>query len=105
MNATEEKLMTQLVDFATHTRGNTLDLVITNSPELVTSLEEEGRLGRSDHVLLEMEIGVENRTVSEDGKEFLDWKKADWNQIREDIGQEDWRRELEGKTANEAWKS
>ena len=103
LNATEEKLMTQLVDFATHTRGNTLDLVITNSPELVTSLEEEGRLGRSDHVLLEMEIGVENRTVSEDGKEFLDWKKADWNQIREDIGQEDWRSELEGKTANEAW--
>ena len=101
--ATEEKLMSQLVDFPTHTRGNTLDLVITNSPELVIGLQEEGRLGRSDHVLLEMRIGVANRTINEDGKEFVDWKKANWNQKRRDIDQVDWRRELEGIQANEAW--
>ena len=99
----EEKLMAHLVDFPTHTRGNTLDLVITNSPELVIGLEEEGRLGRSDHVLLEMKIGVDNRPTKEDGKEFVDWKKADWKQIRRDIDQVDWRTELEGSTANEAW--
>ena len=103
MTATEENMMTQLVEFATHTKGNTLDLVITNSPELVDSLEEEGRLGRSDHVIMEMEIGVENRSEEEDGKEYNDWKKADWNQIRRDIGREDWRRTMEGKTVNEAW--
>ena len=100
--ATEEKLMAQLVDFPTHTRGNTLDLVITNSPELVIGLEEEGRLGRSDHVLLEMIIGVDNRPTKEDRKKFVDWKKADWKQIRRDIDQVDWRTELEGSTANEA---
>ena len=65
----------QLVDFPTHTRGNTLDLVITNSPELVIGLEEEERLGRSDHMLMEMIIGVDNRPTREDGKEFVDWKQ------------------------------
>ena len=57
MRATEDEMMTQLVEFATHTKGNILDLVLTNSPELVVSLEG-GRLGKSDHVILEMEIGV-----------------------------------------------
>ena len=58
LRATEDEMMTQLVEFATHTKGNILDLVLTNSPELVVSLEEGGRLGKSDHVILEMEIGV-----------------------------------------------
>ena len=67
------------------------------------SLEEGGRLGKSDHVILEMEIGVENRR-EEDEKEYHDWRKADWHQIRRDIREEDWRREMEGKTVDGAWK-
>ena len=38
----------QLVDFPTHIRGNTLDLVLTNRPENILSVEPLGNLSNSD---------------------------------------------------------
>jgi Endonuclease-reverse transcriptase len=35
VDAVGEKLMVQMVDFATHIKGNILDLVVTNMPEWV----------------------------------------------------------------------
>jgi endonuclease/exonuclease/phosphatase family metal-dependent hydrolase len=40
----------QLVTFPTHNRGNTLDLVLSNCPARIQSVEEAGKLGNSDHV-------------------------------------------------------
>jgi hypothetical protein len=54
----ENKLMAQLVDFPTHIKGNVLDLVITNMPERVLEVREEGRLGRSNHSTLVVELSV-----------------------------------------------
>ena len=45
MEAVEEALMTKMVDFSTQVRGNILDLVITNMPERILEVREEGRLG------------------------------------------------------------
>jgi hypothetical protein len=42
--------MEQLIQFPTHIKANTLDLLITNCPGKVTNITEVGRLGRSDHV-------------------------------------------------------
>ena len=52
--------MEQLVHFPTHVKGNTLDLVITNCSEKIISVVDEGRIGKSDHctLLVEMEINV-----------------------------------------------
>ena len=52
MDTVEEALMTQMVEFSTLVRGNILDLVITNMPERIQELREEGRLGKSDHVMI-----------------------------------------------------
>jgi Endonuclease-reverse transcriptase len=49
LEATEEKFMSQLVDFPTQVKGNTLGLIITNSQELIDEITPEGRLGKSDH--------------------------------------------------------
>jgi hypothetical protein len=51
LEAVEEQNMEQLVRFSTHSKGNTLDLVITNCPERVVSISNEGRLGKSDHCI------------------------------------------------------
>jgi hypothetical protein len=48
---TEEGLQ-QMVSFPTHTKGNILDLVITNCAERVIDIEDMGRLGRSDHCMI-----------------------------------------------------
>ena len=47
--ATQDKFLTQCVDFPTHDSGNTLDLVLTTNPALVVSVQDVGKLGKSDH--------------------------------------------------------
>ncbi len=53
-----EQLLEQLVTFPTHTKGNILDLVLCNNPEKVLNIKEQGRLGKSDHVALLIELSV-----------------------------------------------
>ena len=74
----EDRLMTQMVDFSTQVRGNILDLVITNMPERVLEVREEGRLGKSDHVMIVTEIAV-GKATRENQMPLPDWRKADWS--------------------------
>jgi len=52
LEAADEKFLEQLVEFPTHTRGNILDLVLTNASHLIDSVEPVGRIGKSDHEML-----------------------------------------------------
>ena len=54
--AWQENFYTQLVDFPTHIRGNTLDLASVNCPDPVISVESIRNVGYSDHtsILIEM---------------------------------------------------
>jgi hypothetical protein len=54
MDAVEDAMLVQLVEFATHIKGNCLDLVLTNIPERVSEVNGAGRLGSSDHEMLEI---------------------------------------------------
>jgi endonuclease/exonuclease/phosphatase family metal-dependent hydrolase len=78
----------QLVDFPTHTRGNVLDLILTNVPERVENVREGGRVGRSDHVIVHCELkmarSINNRI------RVKNWSKARWNNIREGIKNTVW---------------
>jgi hypothetical protein len=48
----------QFMDFPIQVRGNTLDLILTNVPERVVEVKEVGRLGRSNHVMIQMSIDI-----------------------------------------------
>ena len=78
LEAVEDRLMTQMVDFSTQVRGNILDLVITNMPERVLEVREEGRLGKSDHVMIVTEISV-GKATRENQMPLPDWRKANWS--------------------------
>ncbi len=56
MEAMEDAMMEQLVNFPTHIEGNILDLMITNKPERVAEMAEAGRLGQSDHTVIVTKI-------------------------------------------------
>ena len=102
LEATEDSIMTQLVNFSTHIKGNVLDLVLTNIPERIPEVYEGGRLGRSDHSAIVCKIQIQQgqrRNIMSQP----DWSKADWASMRKDIGRTDWRKELSGKSADEAW--
>ena len=53
-----EESLEQLVNFATHKKGNILDLVITNCPDKIISIQDTGRIGKSDHCTLNIEVRV-----------------------------------------------
>ncbi len=48
-------------------RGNTLDLVLTNIPERIDKVMEAGRLGKSDHVIITTKIKVGSECEKEKG--------------------------------------
>ncbi len=63
LETVQEENLQQMVRFPTHTKGNTLDLLITNCLERVLTVTNGGQLGRSDHciVLVEIECSVSRK--------------------------------------------
>jgi hypothetical protein len=89
LDAVEDALLEQMIDFPTHIKGNCLDLVLTNIPERILSIEEMGRLGSSDHEMICVTVGMQNRQDDEE-KCGLNWKKADWSSMKEDAARIEW---------------
>jgi hypothetical protein len=102
LEAAEEKLMEQMVPFPTHVRGNTLDLVLTDIPERVTDVRDEGRLGGSDHVIITCKI-VTKAGPQQAYKAMPDWNKADWDSIKRELAREDWDEKMYGLNTEQAW--
>jgi Reverse transcriptase (RNA-dependent DNA polymerase) len=92
------------VDFATHRRGNILDLILTNSPDRVLSLTDEGCIGRSDHNMLLLKI-ESNVRVKLKKSPIVCWKKGKYNEIREKLSSINWRTKLADKNTEEAWQT
>ena len=61
----QDHFMEQLVDFPTHIKGNCLDLLITNIPGKVKEVCEMGRLGKSDHVIMQISLNMVEQRASE----------------------------------------
>jgi Reverse transcriptase (RNA-dependent DNA polymerase)/Endonuclease-reverse transcriptase len=102
LEAADDRLLEQLVTCSTHVRGNILDLVITDSPERVLDISEEGRLGSSDHVMLLTRVTVGAGTPP-NVRAMPDWGRADWQGMRGELQQVDWNAALHGKSADQAW--
>jgi hypothetical protein len=95
--------MEQLVDFPTHVKGNTLDLVLTNMPERIDEVMEAGRLGKSDHVVIMTKINVGSEG-EEEREPVPDWRRANWEAMRSELRNINWRESLDGKTTDRAWR-
>ena len=100
-NFLENNFLTQHVSEPTR-GGNILDLVITNSEELVNNLEIRDGLNGSDHCALEfgitLESGVDsNRTM------VPDFRRANFNQFREYLVEANLTQEFEALNALGSW--
>jgi hypothetical protein len=89
LDTLEAKQMQQLVHFPTHVKGNILDLIITNSSDRVINVEEGGRLGRSDHFIINMTVAAEKRAATA-GAPRYDWSRANIRNIREELRAREW---------------
>jgi hypothetical protein len=103
LHAVIEEGLQQLVSVPTHTKGNTLDLVITNCPDKVLEVDDVGRLGKSDHCMISITVECQPREVKEKENVRYNWKRADMPAIRSELEGKDWERELSRKTMEEGW--
>ena len=81
--------LVQLVHFPTHQKGNTLDLVITNSPDKIVHIEDGGKLGKSDHCILNIGI-VANPLKKVSLTKRPNWSKANVEELRAEILAVNW---------------
>ncbi len=97
----EEDLL-QMVSFATHIKGNTLDLVITNCPEKVLTVTDGGRLGKSDHciIVVEVECDIQRQVSKQITK---NWSRANFEGVRSMLEGIDWKVLLGGGSVEDAW--
>ena len=102
LDACIERGMEQMVSFSTHIKGNTLDLVLVDRTGSVNSVAPLGRLGRSDHEILWIEV-ANSEKLKPEKKYVKNWRKADWNEMRVRMGERDWAAELRGLSAEESW--
>jgi hypothetical protein len=93
----------QMVSFPTHSRGNILDLVLTNCPARINLLEEAGKLGNSDHVAIEMLVDASVEKVKTT-KTCKQWKRANYQSMRSEMDVIRWEEELRDMDAESAWK-
>jgi hypothetical protein len=79
LEAAMDQQLTQLIDFATHIKGNTLDLLLVNCLERILSVSAAGRLGKSDHEIILFEAMVTKiGSRKQECIERLNWKKANY---------------------------
>ena len=83
----------QMVHVPTHRLGNTLDLCLTSSLELLTGVEVVAPLGNSDHMGLEVSL-VGRVTDVSSKEEVPDWEKADLQGMREKLETFEWEEEF-----------
>ncbi|XP_073188209.1 uncharacterized protein [Lepidochelys kempii] len=85
------------------TRGGAfLDLLLTNRVELVGEAKVDGNLGGSDHELVEFRILTQGTKVSSRIR-TLDFRKADFDSLRERMARIPWGTNLKGKGVQESW--
>jgi len=101
VEAVEDSLMEQMVNFSTQVKGNCLDLVLTNIPERIYDISEAGRLGSSDHEMLSITLIMDMRTEGSN-RPTLNWKRANLPSLRAELATVDWST-MRTKTVEEMW--
>ena len=76
--------------------------MITNCPDRVLHVQDEGRLGKSDHCMISVTVECRPKTEKETGPTY-NWKRADIPAIQRELDGVDWRKELENRTTEEGW--
>ena len=102
LEAAVEENLEQMVRIPTHTKGNTLDLILTNCPEKILTVSDGGRIGKSDHIVLNIEVVV-NLTKKTCKVKRSNWSKADIGGLRNYLGEINWKSILTNKPVEEAW--
>ena len=96
----------QLINEPTHVRGNILDIVLTDKPQLVLNISVSDAVPpcKSDHFPICFNIKSKIRKRQSAKREIYNYKHADWESLIHDIRSVPWDSELHGDMEH-AWYS
>ena len=101
LQSIDDNFLMQVVEEPTR-KGALLDLVLTNKEGLVEDVKVGGRLGCSDHEMVEFRIlRGGSRAISR--IKSLDLRRANFGLFKELLGGIPWARALEGRGVQECW--
>ena len=103
LNCTLNNHFEQLIDFPTHVRGNTLDLLFSNKPENILHIQSLGNLSTSDHSIIAVDL-LFNSKYNFSAELINDWKNGNMEGLRVFLGTTDWRSELQDLDTEDSWK-
>ena len=96
-----DKFFTQHVEMAMHNSGNILDLILSSEDNLVSEVEDCGKIGESDHVILKYKVHMDAMRSSKAGAS-RNFRKARCDEMRSAM-QKDWKSMMEGKSVKDVW--
>ena len=96
-----ENLMTQWISCETRMREGSvparLDLLFTSDSETVENIIYECPLGKSDHVVVKVKLGVGLQRLNEEHRQVrLRYNKADYEKMRKYFEEVDWKKKSKG---------
>ena len=101
LDQVQDSFLFQHVDFPT--RGNNiLDLVLSSEEGMVSNLTTLGKLGASDHDILFFNLCTKVN-IKHNQRLVPNFRRANWQQINQDMAMIDWDTLLEGKDVEESW--
>ena len=95
------QLITEPTRFRDRQQPNVLDLIITDTDEMVKNIMIQEPLGKSDHESILFHIAI--RRAKPVVKERFQYKKADFQELRTGLEQVDWEKRFAGRRVEENW--
>ena len=92
MDTFEDVGLTQLIKGSTHMHGNTLDLLFSDSPNIVGNVEilEHEQVCKSDHFAITFTLMYNVKRIKATKRRIYNYTKADWKQLNNDLKHVKW---------------
>ena len=97
----------QCIQESTHIKGRTLDLLLSNHVELITdvNVNNTDTICKSDHSLINFKVKIAVRNAKPKKRKILNFKKADWHHLNEDLNAVPWNCVIDNREPEAAWKN
>ena len=82
----------QLVNSSTHVKGNLLDLLLTNKPQILSdiSVSNDYLVCKSDHFPISFKLKSKIKRMKPTKRQLYNFKRADWDSINSELHNVNW---------------
>ena len=97
--------LSQLITQPTHDLGNTLDLLLTDCPDIIYGVQvsEPNEFVNSDHSSITFTIKEKVPRLVPKKRKIYNYNKADWNSLNSELRYTNWNYLLDGHDPDTAW--